>query len=388
MHEVQSRPSEDTRVGLMAIAATLMAIGVVLVFSTYAARGPASPDPPSAGRIGAFAKQVTFAVCGFAAMVGLAAVHYRFWRRPWVVLSLMTLSLGLLMLVMAPGFSQSRQGARRWLSVAGMVSFQPSELAKLAAVVFLSWWATRGRRGAATLRRLATGFLPAAAVLGLVIGLIGLEDFGTAALLSLVVGCMLLVGGSRIWHLLLAALPAAAALGYLLVSRPYRLERLRAFGDIWSDPRGSGYHVIQSLCAIASGGWWGKGLGLGVQKYGYLPAAHNDFIFAIICEELGGVGGLAVIGLFAALLVLGARTMRRAADDFGRMLAFGLTLLIALQAAMNIAVVTGLAPAKGIGLPLVSAGGSGVLFMAAAVGLLASIARRAGAFPASDSPPA
>jgi len=159
-----------------------------------------------------------------------------------------------------------------------------------------------------------------------------------------------------------------------LVSRPHRLDRLLTFVDIWRDPEGKGYQAVQSLCTIASGGWWGRGLGCGVVK-GYLPEARNDFIFAVICEELGMVGAVAVIGLLIALIWQGRGVIHRCIDPMGRLLAFGILATLGLQATMNLAVVTVSVPTKGISLPLVSAGGSGAVLLGGLVGMLANIAR-------------
>lgn len=366
----------DGAVGVFAVATTLLAVGVVAVFSAGATAGLGDDGALFSART--FAKQAVFAAVGFGVMLGVAMVPHRVYGLKRLLFPLLLLTAALLVAVLVPGVSSARQGAKRWLSIGGGLSFQPSELAKVALVMALAWWsARRTKSGEPVLRRPLLGLLPALIVVGFFVGIVGIEDFGTGALLALVAGLMLLAAGARWWHLGLAALPGAVALAGLLIAKPYRMQRIRAFLDPWADPQGDGYHVIQSLCGIASGGWWGQGLGLGVQKHGYLPAAHNDFIFAVICEELGAAGGLAIIGLYVAFVYLGARTSLRAPDAFGRLLAFGLTMTIALQAAINVAVVTGCAPAKGISLPLVSAGGSGVLFIAAAVGIIGSVARNA-----------
>lgn len=225
------------------------------------------------------------------------------------------------------------------------------------------------------IRRFWTGLLPMLLMLAVVAGLVGIEDFGTGALLALVGACILLAAGAKVWHLALTAMPGAVGLAYLIVAKPYRLERLKAFLDPFADPQGSGYHQVQSLITIASGGWWGQGLGAGIQKYGYLPEGRTDFIFAVICEELGLVGGIAVLGLFAVLLWSGRRAMLQAHTEFGRLLALGVTLTVGFQAAMNVAVVTVSIPTKGIGLPLVSAGGSGVMLFGVLIGLMINVAR-------------
>ena len=191
---------------------------------------------------------------------------------------------------------------------------------------------------------------------------------------------VLIVGGCRLMALAAWAIPVLAGFTYLLISHPYRVDRLLGFLHIWENRLDSGYHAIQSLAAIASGGWTGRGLGAGMAQYGYLPEARTDFVFAVICEETGFVGGVVVILLFIALVCLGMRTMRLAGSrdgGFVALFAFGVTAMIGLQALMNIAVVTVVAPTKGIALPFVSAGGSGLLSFGIAVGLLAGVARRA-----------
>jgi cell division protein FtsW len=249
--------------------------------------------------------------------------------------------------------------------------FQPSELAKLALVVFMAVFLARRLNEARSFWRT---LLPGLTVVGLVAGLVGIEDFGTAGLLALVGGAMLLAAGCRVAHMAAMAVPAFAAAAFLVISEPYRFTRLTTFFDIWADPRGAGYHPVQSLATIASGGWFGRGLGAGVQKYGYLPAIQTDFIFAGLCEETGVLGGMVVILLFLTLLVMGLRITRHGPPGAPSLLAFGVTTLITLQAVINIAVVTVMAPTKGIALPFVSAGGSGIVFLAALAGLLAAVA--------------
>ena len=280
-----------------------------------------------------------------------------------------------LLLVYVPGVGMVRNGARRWITL-GPLAFQPSEPAKLALVIFLAAWFSAPTRDP---RRFWRTLLPAAGVALLLIGLVGLEDFGTAALLALVAGAMFLASGCRWWHVGLLALPGVAMLAGMLFAKAYRIARLMNFRDVWADPQGATYHPLQSLCTIASGGWWGRGLGCGIQKYGYLPQGRSDFIFALLCEELGVIGGLVIVALLLALLWQGRRAMIRSADSLGRLLACGITVLIGLQAAINIAVVTVVVPTKGIALPFVSAGGTGLLVFCTAVGILAGIGRSVGA---------
>ncbi|MCK4659231.1 MAG: cell division protein FtsW, partial [Phycisphaerae bacterium] len=360
---------------IMGVTATLMMFGVVMIASAGASldRSLLSVTLWKSS----FGRQLAFVVLGFVAMLVFARIGCKpfawrlgSWWQPTVLLVI--LACACLVATLIPGVGIERNGARRWLAIGPLV-FQPSELAKVALVVFLSaFLAARGEQVKSTLKTL----LPAVLVIGALTALVGWADFGTAALLGLVGGVILLTAGCRVVYLMLAALPGLALGGYLIYCEPYRVRRLISFLDIWADPQGASYHPIQSLATIVSGGWFGRGLGAGIQKYGYLPASQTDFIFSVLCEETGLFGGLTVILLFMVLLVLGLRAMRAADTSQARLLAFGVTLLICLQAVINIAVVTVMAPTKGIALPFVSAGGSGVICLGALVGLLAGVARR------------
>ncbi|MFQ5428944.1 MAG: FtsW/RodA/SpoVE family cell cycle protein [Phycisphaerae bacterium] len=371
MLRVDSQPS-PTSTTITIAASALLGLGIVMVFSAGASLSapPLTEHPlrnPSVRQAG-----FTLAALTTMLMVGLCPYDsWRIRRRSFFQPVLL-----LLLLILVPGIGESRHGARRWLPLgpAGLgLGFQPSEVAKLALVLFLAAFCSRiGDR----IRSFWLGFLPAVAVIGTIVGLVGVEDFGTAALLAVVGVSILLAGGARPWHLLLLSLPAVGGVVTLIAMKPYRLARLTSFLHPEADPQGAGYHQIQSLVTIASGGWWGRGLGAGIQKYGYLPEGRTDFIFAVICEELGIVGGIAVIALFGVLLWQGRRAMQRAPNEFGRLLALGVTLMIGLQAAMNVAVVTVSVPTKGIGLPLVSAGGTGVVLFSILIGLLVNVARR------------
>lgn len=386
------------------VAGALMVLGVTMVYSaSTSVSGPAFDwrqwwHTPL--------RQAAFAVAGFVVMLVAAHVDYRrfAWttpRRGWIVGVLFVLTILLLVAVLIPGVGRSAMGARRSLPMPGLggLGFQPSELAKVTLVMWVAAWVTRmrGRRGPRRnerfplvsdsaapdgLHSFVRGLLPIVATSGVVVALIGVEDFGTAALLGAVVFAMLVVAGARWLHLAAMGLLGLAGAAGLVLIEPYRVGRIKAyiaglFGEI--DVDDAGYQIHQAMLAIGSGGWFGRGLGAGVQKYGYLPQDNNDFILAIICEELGAVGGLVVIGLFLVLLWRGWRLATRLPDEFGRLLALGLTLTICVQAAFNIAVVTHLVPTKGISLPFVSAGGSGVVFLGLATGLLAATAGGLGA---------
>jgi cell division protein FtsW len=326
-------------------------------------------------------RQLVFVFGGLVAMLVASRIPCRLWyaRNGLLAIGLLLFSFILLLLVFVPGIGVEVKGARRWIQLGSDTAglrLQSSELLKLALPIFLAVWMTR----LADVRDWRRGFLPAVIVAGICTAVVGLEDYGTAALIAAVAGMMMLMAGARWLHLIVPVIPTGAAFLFLLISKPHRMERIVAFRDIWADPQGTGYQAIQSLCTIAGGGWWGAGLGQGIVKQ-YLPEAHNDFIFAVICEELGIIGAMAVIALFIAFLWNAHKAIRLCAEPTGRLLAFGLALTIGLQAAMNIAVVTVSVPTKGISLPLVSAGGSGAICLGAMVGVLASIPRTARSEP-------
>ncbi|MCP4590646.1 MAG: cell division protein FtsW [bacterium] len=380
---------EATANAIMVVAAALMMIGVVAVAS--ASGGVDRSSSVEWWRTG-FGRQLIFVGFGLATMLMFSWVgpqafawRHRSWWQPSLLL--VVLAGACLSLALIPGIGLERNGARRWLSIGtpGVgPAFQPSEMAKVALVVFLAAFVGGRSKLVGSVTKL---LLPSVAVIAVLTALVGVEDFGTAALLGLVGGAILLVGGCRLIHLVVVALPGIATGAYLVYFEPYRMERLTSFADIWADPQGSGYHAIQSLATIASGGWFGSGLGSGIQKYGYLPASQTDFIFSVWCEETGVFGGLLIVLLFVAFLLLGLRAMRRARSSEARLLAFGVTLLICLQAVINLAVVSVVAPTKGIALPFVSAGGSGVVFLAALVGLLAGVARTAAVSASTTTDP-
>ena len=254
----------------------------------------------------------------------------------------------------------------------GPLSFQPSELAKLGLVLFISGYAAHRQ---AKVRNFFTGFVPLVGVLGIVTVLIVKEDFGTTVLIAAVCFILLMMAGCRWWHLGLLLPPAAVAAYFLLWHSDFRRTRLLAFLHPEQYAKTIGYHPLQSLLTIMSGGFWGRGLGNGIQKMGYLPEDNTDFIFAVICEELGFFGALMVVVLFVAFVIVGWRIAARCNHLFGKMVAFGITGIIGLQAAINVAVVTVSMPTKGIALPLISSGGTGWIMMAAAGGVLMSIER-------------
>ena len=357
------RPIPEGRVLVMVVLA-LMAFGVLMVFS--ASR---SVDPGGGGSY--FVRHLLFLPIAIVAMAFGACVPYHWLNRGWLAAAIFVGTVGLLGLVLF--FGDPVNGARRWFSVAvaGMrISFQPSELAKVGLVIFLAWFFSRPKADARSFPR---SFLPAMGAIGLIGALIVKEDFGTAALVGFVALLLCLIAGCRWWHFL-TVLPFAGLGFWLTVVRvEYRWDRLIAFLDPWAHQDGAGWHITQSLMGIGRGGFFGVGIGAGVQKF-YIPECETDFIFSVLCEEMGLVGAILVLGLFGVFVWRAGRVIRRAPDRFGFLLATGALLTIGLQAVMNIGVATSALPAKGIGLPFISYGGSGLVMMSLAAGLIASVA--------------
>jgi cell division protein FtsW len=280
-----------------------------------------------------------------------------------------------LVLVLVPGIGVERGGARRWL-VLGSFSLQPSEFAKLAVVLFLARWVSRRRE---ILSESWTALLPALAIVGALDVLVLLQpDFGAAVILTALLLFMLFVGGARPAHVMTLGAGGAVALVAVAVTAPYRVKRLLTFFDPWEDSLGSGFQLVQSLIAFGSGGWRGVGLGQSRQKMFFLPEAHTDFIFALIGEELGLIGALAVLFLFAVIGFRGFRVAARHPDPFASLLAFGVTSVIVLSVVVNVGVVLGLLPTKGLPLPFLSYGGSALLGAMLEVGVLAGLSRMTG----------
>ncbi len=322
-------------------------------------------------------KQFGFCIAGIGAFFLVGQLHYTrlgsaasWLRSPVLWLLLVTFVLN--MLVLVPHVGITRNGARRWLPL-GFTQLQPSELAKWAIVIFLAWWLTRRE---STVEKFWTGFVPTLIPIGAMCLLIVIQDFGTAALIAICALTMLMAGKVKWWHLALIIPPALGAGLWFIMHKEYRWKRMIAFTDPWANPQKEGYHMIQSLLSFSTGGVTGKGLGNGIQKLGYLPEDTTDFIFAVICEELGLFGALLTVALYLGILYVAWQVVKQhARDDFGRMLAFGIGSMIGLQATINIAVATVSVPTKGLSLPLVSAGGSGLVITCAALGLLYSITK-------------
>lgn len=360
----KTRSSPD---GWLIIAiVTILMVGLVIVYSASAVL-----SFREFGDSYYFVKrQAIFALIGLAMMFWMMNTDYWVWKK--FSKSALLVCFFLLIIVLIPGVGVVRGGARSWLGL-GSFGIQPSEFMKLAMVLFLAKFMTERHK---TLVSFTRGLLPPLAVLLLAFGLIMLQpDLGSG---TVMVGASLLVifiAGARFAHL--ASLGAAGLLGLaaLVIAAPYRMKRITGFLDPWSDPLGTGYQIIQSLYAIGPGKLVGLGLGLSRQKYSYLPEPQTDFIFAIVAEELGFIGGATLIVLFGIVIWRGFRCALRAPDAYGTLLAVGIVGIIAVQVLINIGVVIGMMPVTGITLPLVSYGGSSLTLLLSALGILLNISR-------------
>jgi len=346
----------------------LLAIGVAMVYSA----GAIYAADVHGDEMYYIRRHGVFAFMGLAALAVTASIPYQRWR-PWTypLLGLVTV---LLILVLIPGIGVRMGGASRWLPL-GPVFLQPSEVAKLAVLLYLAYSLEKKQSHIATF---SVGILPHLLFVGLVLALILVEpDFGTTMTLAAILFLMMFIAGVKVRHLaglLAVGLPVS---WLILTGAEYRRARLVAFMDPWAHQADSGFQLIQSWLAFRSGGVLGVGMGESSQKLFFLPAAHTDFIFAVIGEEFGLLGSALVIGLFGLFVFRAARCCQGAPDLFGRLLGVGLTFMVGLQAAINMAVVTGLLPTKGLTLPLVSYGGSSLVLTMALLGILLNVTAQA-----------
>jgi len=354
---------------LVLAVAALVSLGLVMVFNISWFPG----DDDFGDPLHFFRKHVISIGIGIVLCVVAMRIGSDQYRR--LAYPLFGVALVLMVAVLIPGIGSVRGGARRWLAF-GPLTFQPSELTKLALVLFL---ARSLARAGDRVRKLVRGVLPHCVVVAVVALLCLAEpDFGTAALAGVLLVLMLFAAGGRLLHLGMFAAVALPALVGLAVASPYRWRRLVSFLDCRQDALGDGFQLCQALIAFGSGGLSGAGLGQGQQKMYYLPAAHTDFIFSVIGEELGLIGAGLVLALFAAVAARGFRIAARHPDDFGSLLAFGITSLIVVQCVLNVAVALGMLPTKGLTLPFVSYGGSAMMVGLAEVGVLLALARESG----------
>jgi cell division protein FtsW len=356
---------------LFAATVGLALFGVVMVYSASAIIATNEAN----NQFYYVAKQAIWTLIGFGAMLGALYIDYRILCNRRVVLGLLVVTV--IMLLAVFGFSKVN-GAHRWIKL-GLFSIQPSELAKFATVVFLAYFLEQ-RQGEEHLFKRT--FLPCALVTGLLAALVLKEpDLGTGLMLAAVCVIMCFTAGTRVLHLAIAAAPALLVVIGMLIFVPFRVRRLLAFADPWAFSQNEGYQVVQSLIAIGSGGVHGLGFAQGKQKMFFLPFAHSDFIFAIVSEELGLVGALIVVLIFALFMWRGLRAALSAPDRFGTLLGVGIVSMIVVQALFNISVVLSLVPNKGIPLPFISYGGSSLVPTLFSVGLLLNISQHGDARP-------
>ena len=347
----------------------LVCSSVVMVYSASAALAMDQYEQPYFFLF----KQVTWAVLGVCLLLLAMQVDYRKLKQPIVIWTALGLSTAALIAVL---FGPTINGTRRWFGIAG-VGVQPSELAKIAVVLFTAAILERRMH---RIDEVAYSLFPLAIVTGSVSGLILLEpDFGTALTVLLIVGAMVFAAGLSYRYLIGAAATMIPLLYIVLANADYRRRRLLAFLDPWDDPFGDGFQIIQAQIAVGTGGVFGQGLMGGVQKLFYLPYPHTDFIYAVIAEETGLIGASVILVCFCVIAWRGLRVAALAPDRFGALLAVGLTTLVGFQAFVNISVVLGLMPTKGIPLPFVSAGGSSLLVSLLSMGVLLNISQHASA---------
>jgi cell division protein FtsW len=355
---------------LVAVVA-LAAIGILMVYSSSAMRAYLARDDTLA----IVGPQIQWAGLGIIAMLVMMRVDYRMLRLASVPGYILALVLLVVVLLPAIGPLTPRivGGSARWLQLGPLPAIHPAEFAKLFLVIYLAHWLAK--RGTA-IKGFWRGTVPFLLIVGPVSALIFREpDLGTTMVVTLTAFAMFFVAGANLWHF--AAMGIAAAFAVISVGlHDYQMDRIRSFIDPWSDPLGKGFHTIQGLLALGLGGVFGAGLGESRMAGGlFLPNASNDFIFAIVAEEFGLIGGAIVVGLFVLLAYAGIRTALGAPDTFGALLAFGITAWLCVQAFINICVVVVLVPITGITLPFISAGGSSLVISFAAVGILMSISR-------------
>ena len=343
----------------------LVGLSIVMVYSASAVVAMERTGRPSFF----LTKQGMWAALGMAVLGIVMRIDYRTYREPVFIWT----SLGFVaLLLIAVLFSPPVNNARRWFSLGGL-GIQPSELAKLTAIFFI---AALLERRMDRINELGYSLIPIGVVVVGLVGLILLEpDFGTSMSLAAIAAVMVFAAGLRYTYIVGAALAVLPVVAFLAMSASYRRRRLLTFLNPWEDPLGDGFQIIQSLIAVGTGGLWGKGLMNGVQKLFYLPEPHTDFIYSVISEELGLVGATAVVICFCVITWRGLRVSLRAPDRFGSFLALGLTTMVAIQALVNISVVLGLMPTKGIPLPFVSAGGSSLMINLLGMGILLNVSQ-------------
>ena len=362
---------------LVLAVAVLVLFGLVMLESTSGPQGEKLFGNPNYF----IQRQLAWLALGLVAAAFGARLDYHLWQKlAWLIFGV---TLVLLVLVYVPYIGLNIKGSHRWLRLPGGLSFQPSELAKFAAINAMAFWygARRRQRGG-----FVGGILIPGALLAALLGLILFEpDFGATILIGGTSALMMFVGGAPLFWLGAGVVGGVALLVALIMRNPERMGRIMAFWNPEKYAQDEAFQLMNALYAFVAGGTWGVGLGESLQKRNYLPEAHTDFIFAIVGEELGIIASLGVVALFVVFMVCGLRISGRAPDSSGRLMAFGITTVITLQAAINIGVVTGRLPTKGLPLPFISFGGTSLLVTLFMVGVLLNIARQGAVLPRSRS---
>ena len=354
---------------LLGLVVGLVAVGLLIVYSSSFALGLLAFNDANYFVI----RQAIWAVIGLALLLVVMRLDYR-WLRSISPL-LMLIAIVSLVAVLVPGLGVERGGAQRWIAIGPLPAVQPSEFAKLALIIYVAAWLS-GKD--TVVRSFALGFAPFVFMVGIVAGLILLEpDTGTAAVLILTTVTLFFIAGASLSHLAALMGIGSVAAGFLVLTSGYRLDRILAFLNPDSDPSGVGFHTLQLLIGLGSGGIEGLGLGASRQKFFYIPGSHTDGVFAVVGEELGFIGAMGVIILFAVLVYRGFRIVLHAQDDFGYLLAAGVVCWIAFQALINVGGITRAIPMTGIPMPFLSYGGSALASLLAGIGILLSVSRRA-----------
>lgn len=352
---------------LILSAMLLLGIGLVMVASSSIEIADRATGDP----LYFFKRQFIFALMGILSAVALTKIRLTHWENSGMII--LFLMVALLVVVLIPGLGRSVNGSTRWLAF-GPIGLQVSEVVKLLLIVYLAGYVVRQGK---QIRESFIGFVKPMLVLVVLFTLLLLEpDFGAAFVLLVTALGMLYLAGVKIWKFGILLAASGISMAFVAISSPYRVERLTAFLNPWSDPFGSGFQLTQSLIAIGSGAWSGLGLGASVQKLFYLPEAHTDFVFAVIAEELGLIGVAVVLALFALLIyrcfAIG-KMVEKQGMKFGAQISYGIGIWLGLQACINIGVNMGVLPTKGLTLPLISAGGSSLLVVCMAIGLITRV---------------
>ena len=364
---VSIKLSKHCDVALMMSAMLLLGIGLVMVASSSIEIADRATGDP----LYYFKRQFIFALMGIFMGIVFTKVRLAHWENSGM--TLLFFMIGMLVLVLMPGLGRTVNGSTRWLAL-GPFGLQVSEVVKLVLIIYLAGYSVRHGK---QIRESFVGFVKPMLLLVVLFTLLLLEpDFGAAIVLLATALGMLYLAGVKIWKFGILLSASAVSMAFVAISSPYRVERFTAFLNPWSDPFGSGFQLTQSLIAIGSGAWTGLGLGASVQKLFYLPEAHTDFVFAVIAEELGLIGVSAVLALFAILIyrcfAIG-KLVEKQGMKFGAQISYGVGIWLGLQAFINIGVNLGVLPTKGLTLPLISAGGSSLLVVCMAIGLITRV---------------